>query len=148
MYLWIAPPSSIWVIMMPWGERLEPRPPVICMPRPSWPFTICIFQMLLPSLTYKRAQISTNQTLHHTGLRNKCNNIHTQSNRKTIATRDHICLDKMWHERKLWLRTQIWKLQGSKSDLWGFGMCMYSFRGRSCCTLCIHSSGIITMLKC
>lgn len=48
-YLWVAPPSSTWATMIPWGERLDPRPPVIWIPSPSWPFTMCIFQIRLPS---------------------------------------------------------------------------------------------------
>lgn len=49
VYLCAAPPSSTWATMIPWGERLDPRPPVIWIPSPSWPFTMCIFQIRLPS---------------------------------------------------------------------------------------------------
>ncbi|TNN28567.1 hypothetical protein EYF80_061283 [Liparis tanakae] len=45
----MAPSSSTWAMTTPRGERLEPRPPVIWMPSPSSPFTMCIFQMKLPS---------------------------------------------------------------------------------------------------
>ncbi len=49
IYLCVAPPSSTWATMIPWEERLDPRPPVIWIPSPSWPFTMCIFQIRLLS---------------------------------------------------------------------------------------------------
>lgn len=90
--------------MIPWGERLEPRPPVICMPRPSWPFTRCIFQIWLPSLCYKRAQTNTHQTIDYTGW----TQIYIMKLKKANKQCNYIGLVKMWHDKKHIIRKPEW----------------------------------------
>lgn len=48
-HLCAEPPSSTWVMMMLWGDRFDPLPPVIWIPSPSVPFRMCIFHMRQPS---------------------------------------------------------------------------------------------------
>lgn len=62
-HLCAEPPSSTWVMMMLWGDRFDPLPPVIWIPSPSVPFRMCIFHMRQPSRWEKMCRESLNLDL-------------------------------------------------------------------------------------